>query len=209
VTADDSAQPHIWVTIGGKRLDATAGGLENEDGEEVGSKSAIQWLCFRTDIFTRNFNASTPGPALPNSPFGCSKISLQATHHWRHLSSCDVLTCAGRAQRPSRRATEAAAAGGRPCAASPEDCPLQGGRLCPREGDGVAAYHGRAVMMPAAAAQQPIPRWRSNSNVKRRMPQSHQNFEELEAAVLPSPRPVFGKALACAHVPFAKDGRLV
>jgi hypothetical protein len=35
VPATDSAQRHIWVTIGGKRLDATAGGLEYEDGEEA------------------------------------------------------------------------------------------------------------------------------------------------------------------------------
>lgn len=81
--ATDSAQRHIWVTIGGKRLDATAGGLEYEDGEEVG-RSQPYSACIRTATVTRNSHASAPGPALPNSPLGCTKIILQATHHWWH-----------------------------------------------------------------------------------------------------------------------------
>ena len=81
VPATDSAQRHIWVTIGGKRLDATAGGLEYEDGEEVGSKPATQCLCVRTFCQDRSSSSVCAGSGVS---IWVHTISLQATHHWRH-----------------------------------------------------------------------------------------------------------------------------
>lgn len=93
VPADDSAQRHIWVTIGGKRLDATAGGLEYEDGEEVGRSQPYGALYFRTVTVTRNSDASAPDLASPNSLFGCTEIVLRAIHHrWhgKHVRRADM-----------------------------------------------------------------------------------------------------------------------